>query len=1351
MTHRVRRLPLFVNAIFCLATVGFAAASAQAAVGVQQLDNAFDRPHERLPDLNLVRGGRLKTIPLSISAGVDEAWTLQPSAPWIELSALSGTGPMTVALTFDYALLAEEDDVTGTVLVIGPDGGDPGSNVASIDVAVDIWPKRTAATTRAELRAFVKDRANWPSDSSYADAWELWGFLPDEVTHPGTGSGRNMDAWEKTPCPEGQDRDDCVSEGQAGLAAGQSADMAWLLSTGDPRVTVAVLDSGIKWDEDNLLTKHYLNAEELRACPPPGADVGAVDAEAAFDVNGDGVFNIRDYDEAEWLSDINGNGKRDPQDLIHATYVDDAPCSDGLDADENGYVDDISGWDFFWNDNDPSDDASYGHGTGEANDSTGEAHDDRSSLGICPRCRVLSVRVGDSFIVDVNQFADGVVFAVESGAKVVQEALGSLNNTPYAQAAIDYAYDNKVAVIASAADERSYHHNYPGSLEHTFYVHAIVADTDGDFEDAATFLNFGNCTNWGGKLMLSTPGTGCSSEATGKTSGQAGLTFSYFEQLRDAAQGTALEDYYAPDLTAEELYQVLASSGDDIDVPGMETDEAALAAKRYPSNEGWDLQFGYGRNNSRRGLELLRDQKIPPEVDVSAPRWYQVFDPERDQAIEVRGTITSPRLDLGAWRVLVGVGNPPAAMVEVASGTGPVDDGVLASISLAKDGPLADLVARAADPAGDDPEEFSATLEVQAIGEGPAGEVVGRFRKVFAVRHDPGLRPGFPIFLGASGESSPKLTDLDGDGSDEIVVGTADGLVHAISADGTELPGFPAGVNTYLAHSDAMCGTAANPKCHRNARAFKDGHIAARLEALGATTELRSSIIATVAIGDLDNDGSPGRDVVAATIDGTLVALDSEGEMLEGFPVSMDPSHVAEFTGALTCERNGAPVLGCRTKQRHAEMGFFSSPMLVDLDGDGDLEIVIGGLDQWAYAWHHTGEVVNGWPVHVVNEAVPAYDSVGGVFRYDGRIISSPVVADIFGDGTPVTFVGTNERVENSSESYLYAIWPDGNAHSGGPFLPGWPARLSGFIPDEILPFVGRGNPNSPAAADVDGDGAEEVINAGLGGDMVVLGADGAPELFMNSTREYYGEKTNVEELASLPVINNPSVADLDGDGRLDIVNGTAGIGLVAVASSGGQRAEFDHSVSAWVSENGYFLDGFPHRVWDYQFFMNYTVADLDGDNLWNVISGDGGYFVYAPDPDGEEAPGFPKFTSQWHIATPAVGDLDGDQRIDVVANTREGWLWVWSNEGHVGGPQGRDLPAIQWGSFHHDDANTGNWNTPLREYPRARGPDDGDYCEAACCCQAAQSAGEGRRAALGGVAALFVLGTVFLRRRRVA
>ena len=73
----------------------------------------------------------------------------------------------------------------------------------------------------------------------------------------------------------------------------------------------------------------------------------------------------------------------------------------------------------------------------------------------------------------------------------------------------------------------------------------------------------------------------------------------------------------------------MVASADDIDIPGMENDADALAALRYPSNEGWDQHFGYGRNNVRRSLEILRDQLIPPEADILRPRWFQTIDPSR--------------------------------------------------------------------------------------------------------------------------------------------------------------------------------------------------------------------------------------------------------------------------------------------------------------------------------------------------------------------------------------------------------------------------------------------------------------------------------------------------------------------------------------------------------------------------------------------------------------------------------------------------------------------------------------------------------------------------------------------------
>jgi len=223
-------------------------------------------------------------------------------------------------------------------------------------------------------------------------------------------------------------------------------------------VLIAVLDSGILWrrasEMPDLATQAYLNAGELR--PPSGG---------VFDQDGNGRFDMADYSDDPSVTDRNGNGLLDPEDLIL-----DPAFSDGVDDDSNGYVDDISGWDFLWGDNNPLDNVGYGHGTGEARDSTTAANG-IGAVGTCPGCRFLPVRVADSFTAEGGRFAAGVLFGLDSGADVIQEALGAISNPPQAQQAVTAAVRRGVPVVASMADEASKHPNLPAAMNHTIPEH----------------------------------------------------------------------------------------------------------------------------------------------------------------------------------------------------------------------------------------------------------------------------------------------------------------------------------------------------------------------------------------------------------------------------------------------------------------------------------------------------------------------------------------------------------------------------------------------------------------------------------------------------------------------------------------------------------------------------------------------------------------------------------------------------------------------------------------------------------------------------------------------------------------
>ena len=303
------------------------------------------------------------------------------------------------------------------------------------------------------------------------------------------------------PVPGDADYDPTVENNPQELwgVRGPGTNKAWEVTTGRPDTIISVLDSGIEWNTPELANKVHLNMGEL---PVPCTASPCASAFGSplqqYDVNGDGVFNVRDYANDPRVTDANGNGILDPEDLIKT-------FSDGVDQDGNGYTDDIAGWDFYENDNDPADDVHYDHGTGEARDSSAEIELHTTQ---CPNCMVEPLRVGDSFIADINDFAQAAIYATDNGVSVIQEALGTLNHTGFAQTAVDYAYSHGVLVVASEADEEAGHHNYPAALNHTMVVNSVThaADVPGTplpAQAPESYLTFNGCTNFGGYTWVS--------------------------------------------------------------------------------------------------------------------------------------------------------------------------------------------------------------------------------------------------------------------------------------------------------------------------------------------------------------------------------------------------------------------------------------------------------------------------------------------------------------------------------------------------------------------------------------------------------------------------------------------------------------------------------------------------------------------------------------------------------------------------------------------------------------------------------------------------------------------------------
>jgi subtilisin family serine protease len=132
-------------------------------------------------------------------------------------------------------------------------------------------------------------------------------------------------------------------------AFGSQAGEAWAAgATGSTKIVVGVIDTGIAYTHDDLYLNVWLNQSEI-----PLSLRGSLS-----DVDADGLITFRDLNHssnAAFVTDINSNGRIDAGDLLN-----DLRWENGADDDGNGYRDDLIGWDFVNNDNDPFDDNNHG-------------------------------------------------------------------------------------------------------------------------------------------------------------------------------------------------------------------------------------------------------------------------------------------------------------------------------------------------------------------------------------------------------------------------------------------------------------------------------------------------------------------------------------------------------------------------------------------------------------------------------------------------------------------------------------------------------------------------------------------------------------------------------------------------------------------------------------------------------------------------------------------------------------------------------------------------------------------------------------------------------------------------------
>jgi subtilisin family serine protease len=124
----------------------------------------------------------------------------------------------------------------------------------------------------------------------------------------------------------------------------------------------------------------------------------------------------------------------------------------GVDDDGNGYIDDVHGYDFVDNDGTPQD--ANGHGTHVAGIVGARGGNGIGGAGVAWQARLMAIRVLDGQARGTTAaVADGIRYAVDNGARIINLSLAGPTSTPDLEDAVRYAGAHGVLIVAAAGND----------------------------------------------------------------------------------------------------------------------------------------------------------------------------------------------------------------------------------------------------------------------------------------------------------------------------------------------------------------------------------------------------------------------------------------------------------------------------------------------------------------------------------------------------------------------------------------------------------------------------------------------------------------------------------------------------------------------------------------------------------------------------------------------------------------------------------------------------------------------------------------------------------------------------------
>jgi len=236
----------------------------------------------------------------------------------------------------------------------------------------------------------------------------------------------------------------------------------------------------------------------------------------------------------------------------------------------------VPGYNFVSDSQDTADD--HGHGTHMAGIIAATADNGIGIAGVSFHSRIMPVKVIDSEgRAWYSRIAQGIVYAADHGAKVINLSLGGYAFSSYLQDAVDYAWNRGAVVVAAAGNGNTDEPFYPAA-----YVNAIAVSATDRNDSRAPFSNYGSY------ISVAAPGVGVYS-----TYWHGGSN--YYASM----SGTSTAAAYVSGIAALLLSQDSTQSNDAVRSVIRETADDLGEA-------GWDQYYGYGRVNLYRALKATQ-------------------------------------------------------------------------------------------------------------------------------------------------------------------------------------------------------------------------------------------------------------------------------------------------------------------------------------------------------------------------------------------------------------------------------------------------------------------------------------------------------------------------------------------------------------------------------------------------------------------------------------------------------------------------------------------------------------------------------------------------------------------------